>query len=276
MTKHKTKFDEIGPWSEVKLEIIRKYAAAYTAILSKKKFKFFYIDGFAGAGTHVSKTTGELVPGSPLNALRVSPPFQHYYLIDSSGSRISSLEKQIGNREDVTLRRGDCNDVLLTEIFPLVRYEHYERALCLLDPYGLHLNWEVMRQAGQMRTIDLFLNFPTMDMNMNALHRRPGTAEREQIARMNAFWGDESWRDVAYRPASQEDLFGDPELQKVPMDEIANAFRTRLRKVAGFKHVPKPVPMRNSTNAIVYYLFFASHQPVADDIVTQIFSRYGR
>jgi len=33
--------------------------------------------------------------------------------------------------------------------------------------------------------------------------------------------------------------------------------------------------MRNSRNAIVYYLFFASHKPVAVDIVEQIFSKYG-
>jgi hypothetical protein len=31
--------------------------------------------------------------------------------------------------------------------------------------------------------------------------------------------------------------------------------------------------MRNSKNAVVYYLFFASHKPVAADIVTQIFNK---
>ena len=31
------KFDEIGIWSEVKLEIIEKYANAYTKILKKNK-----------------------------------------------------------------------------------------------------------------------------------------------------------------------------------------------------------------------------------------------
>jgi len=32
-------FDEIGYWSEIKLEILRKYAPAYTTILSNKRFK---------------------------------------------------------------------------------------------------------------------------------------------------------------------------------------------------------------------------------------------
>ncbi len=29
----------------------------------------------------------------------------------------------------------------------------------------MHLNWEVIYEAGQSRAIDLFLNFPVMDMN---------------------------------------------------------------------------------------------------------------
>lgn len=32
--------------------------------------------------------------------------------------------------------------------------------------------------------------------------------------------------------------------------------------------------MRNSNNAIVYYLYFASHRPVAEGIVRDIFAKY--
>lgn len=41
--------DVIGFWSEVKLEIIRKYLPAYTTILSRQKssFKTLYVDAFA-------------------------------------------------------------------------------------------------------------------------------------------------------------------------------------------------------------------------------------
>ena len=53
-----------------------------------------------------------------------------------------------------------------------------------------------------------------------------------------------------------------------------DAFRERLQRVAGFEHVPEPIPMRNSTGAIVYYLVFASQRPVAADIVRDIFRKY--
>jgi three-Cys-motif partner protein len=56
--------------------------------------------------------------------------------------------------------------------------------------------------------------------------------------------------------------------------DIVEAFRDRLKSVAGFKYVPDPVPMRNSANADVYYLFFASQQPVAAQIVEGIAKKY--
>ncbi len=52
------RYDEIGYWSEIKLDIIKEYASAYSRIISKQrrpKFYHLYIDGFAGAGKHKSK-----------------------------------------------------------------------------------------------------------------------------------------------------------------------------------------------------------------------------
>ena len=56
------KIDEVGYWSELKLEIIKKYAGAYSQILAAQKssLEHHYIDAFAGAGIHVAKRTGEL------------------------------------------------------------------------------------------------------------------------------------------------------------------------------------------------------------------------
>jgi len=74
-------FDEIGYWSELKLEIIKDYAAAYSKILAAQRdpeLHHVYIDGFAGPGLHVSRATGGFVPGSPLNRhfLNRYPPGQ--------------------------------------------------------------------------------------------------------------------------------------------------------------------------------------------------------
>jgi len=263
-------FDEIGYWSEIKLEIVRDYASAYSRILNAKKLPHVYIDAFAGAGQHISKGTGEFVPGSPLNALNVRPPFREYHFIDLNSDKVEYLQNLTAGKNDVHIYQGDCNDVLIRQIFPTLEYESYRRALCLLDPYGLDLNWDVMFRAGQLGTIDLFLNFPVMDMNRNALWRNPDKVLPEQARRMTRFWGDESWRQIAY--STTGNLFGEPE--KESNDTIAEAFRERLIKMAGFKRVPEPLPMRNSRGAVVYYLFFASMVDVAEDIVNDIFRKH--
>ncbi len=55
---------------------------------------------------------------------------------------------------------------------------------------------------------------------------------------------------------------------------IVAAFRDRLKNVAGFQHVPDPLPMKNSNNAVVYYLFLASQKAVAERIIGDIFAKY--
>ena len=44
-----------------------------------------------------------------------------------------------------TFYEGDCNYVLIDEDLPRPsNSKSYRRALCLLDPYGLDLDWEVI------------------------------------------------------------------------------------------------------------------------------------
>lgn len=267
------KYDRIGYWSEVKLEIVRKYAKAYSTILSRERTKFshVYIDGFAGAGVHLARKTKGFVPGSPLNALLVEPPFVEHFLIDLDGDKVAGLKRLVGDGDDVHIVHGDCNRILLEDVFPQVRYEDYRRALCLLDPYGLHLDWKVMASAGKLGTIDLFLNFPIMDMNRNALWRNQAGVSAANAKRMTCFWGDESWKEIAYR--DEPTLFG-PETVKLDNKAVASAFRRRLQEIAGFKQVPEPLAMRNSTGAEVYYLFFASQKTVASKIAREIYAKY--
>jgi three-Cys-motif partner protein len=270
------KIDEIGPWSEVKLDILKRYAVEYSKILSNQKnpsFFHVYIDAFAGTGFHLSRTSGHMVLGSPLNALLVQPPFREYHLIDLDGDKISALSEAIGKRQDVLLHEGNCNQVLLRVVFPQVRREDYRRGLCLLDPYGLTLDWKVILEAGTMGSLDIFINFPIYDININVLHHDQSTVLPMHVERMNAYWGDESWRDVAYEKSPG--LFGTME-EKVSNRRFADAFRKRLKDVAGFKRVPEPLPMRNSRDSIVYYLFFASQKDTAEAIVTYIFNKFGR
>lgn len=267
-------YSEIGAWSEQKLDIVRKYAKAYSTILRNQfGFGHLYIDAFAGAGAHISRTTGQFVPGSPLNALTIEPPFDEYHLIDIDPKKVDHLRDLVADRPNVRIYGGDCNQILPKKVFPLVRYTDYKRALCFLDPYGLHLDWEVIRSAAATGTIEIFLNFPTLDMNRNALLNDPLRTKREQAARLTRFWGDESWRPIVYRKYPGTNIE-----YKVPGANqlLAAAFRERLKNKAGFRYVPEPILMRTDgfRGAPLYYLFFASHKKKGAEIADDIFKKY--
>jgi three-Cys-motif partner protein len=264
--------DVVGYWTEIKLQILQDYANAYAQILKKQPAikRVDYIDGFAGAGAHISKQSGELIAGSPARALAIRPRFSHYHFVEMDAARAKRLE-HMGDEKNVTVYQGDCNEVLLQDILPQCRYEDYRRALCLLDPYELNPNWEVVETAGKMRSIEIFLNFMIMDANMNVLWRNSESVAPEQAKRMTKFWGDDSWRSAAYR--TEPGLFG-PMEEKAPNESVVAAYRKRLKEVAGFKFVPDPLPMRNTRGAVVYYLFFASQNSTGNKIAEHIFRKY--
>lgn len=263
--------DVVGYWTEIKLNILEEYSSAYSKIMRKQSSirHFSYIDAFAGAGTHLSKATGEKIEGSPTLALQKD--FSHYHFIDLDETRIDLLKRLAKGRSNVSIHLGDCNQLLLGKIFPLCKYEDFRRALCLLDPYGLNPKWEVVQTAGQMKSIEIFLNFMIMDANMNVFWKNPDKVPAAQVERMNAFWGDDSWRKIGYK--KQRGLFGDME-EKSSNEEIADAYKQRLLKNAGFKFVPNPIPMRNSKGAVIYYLYFASHNEIGNKIALDIFKKY--
>ena len=89
---------------------------------------------------------------------------------------------------------------------------------------------------------------------------------------MTRLWGDKTWLDAGYDQVKT--LFHDSVPVKVPNERFAEAFRERLEKKAGFKFVPKPMPMKTKSNSVIYYLYFASQKEAGMDIVSDIFSKY--
>lgn len=269
MSNH-LKIDEVGEWSEFKLDVIKEYAGLYSKILSSPKNPYFthiYIDAFAGAGIHKSKRTGQLIKGSPANALSIEPKFKEYHFIDTDKAKIENLAKIAGKRSDVFLYEDDCNVVLPQKVLPRARYEDFRRALCVLDPYGIHLDWEVVKKAGEMGTVDVFINFAIYDININVIRKDKSTVDPKQKHRFTRLWGDSSWEEIAYQP--RQSLFG-KEDEKISNAELAKAFQNRLKEVAGFEFVPDPLDMRNSSNSTVYYLFFASCNKKANKVFNDV------
>jgi three-Cys-motif partner protein len=264
--------DILGEWSHVKHEIVSKYASAYTTILAAQPFikRFVYADGFAGSGIAIDAATDRLVPGSALRALDVVPPFSEYHFIERDEAKRNFLKQWTAEHPNVTVHGGDCNRVLVERVLPRCRWEDYARGLCLLDPYGLSVDYDVLKAVGATGTVEIFFNFMLVSANRNVLWTDPARVSRSRWPILTRVWGDESWRTDLYE--SQPGLFGSTE-HKLSNERVVAKYRERLL-AAGFKYVPQPIPMRNSQNAAMYYLFFAAQKPTGPKIVEDIFSKY--
>jgi three-Cys-motif partner protein len=259
--------DEIGEWSERKIAIVAKYAAAYSGILAKQKLlKHYYIDGFTGGPIALRKDTQDRVITTARRILEIEPAFHGYYLVDADPAKAAAMRDACRLRPQAEALCGNANE-LLPGIFEQIQYSQYKRALCFLDPYKILLAWEVLRAAGKLGTIEAFIHFPTGDIQRNVLRNDHSRLVPAEVERMSAMWGDDSWQKAAY--AEQATLFG-PETAKQPIQSLLDAFTARLKNVVGFKHVSKALPMRNSTGVVIYHLLFAAQQPLAIKIATDV------
>ncbi|AAS69023.1 three-Cys-motif partner protein TcmP [Leptospira interrogans] len=266
-------YDRVGEWTELKLEIVKKYAESFQGALKNLNFKTIYIDGFCNSGEAISKKTSEKIDGSALRALKVTPPFHEYHFVDLEEKRVHHLQSLVSSETNAYFHIGNSNKVLPAKVFPKFHYDKYERIFCLLDPYKLTLDWDVVKAAGKSKITDVLINFPVLDMNRNVLWSNNESISDNNREKMNRFWGDDSWKGIVY--SEENDLFGPVTVRnEKPVQKILEAYADRLKTVAGFAEVAKPLPMRNSVNAIVYYLIFATQKSLAIKIINSIMKKY--
>jgi three-Cys-motif partner protein len=265
--------DQLGDWSQIKHEILEKYAHAYTKVIAAQPLirKSVYIDAYAGSGFGMDRDTGAQLRGSALRAVGVTPPFHELHFVEDDEEKASILENATSSDKRVTVHRGDGVGIVTKDLLPRCRWNDFHRALCLLDPYDLSVPWTLVEHIGRMKSVEIFYNFMIMDANRNVLWNRPELVPPERLPKMDLVWGDRSWQQALY--AVEPDLFGG-RLRKLPNEGVAEAFRERLKTVAGFPYVPQPIAMRNSLRSTVYYVFFAGHNQTGAKIVEDIFRKH--
>ncbi len=170
---------------------------------------------------------------------------------------------------------GDCNDVILRDVVPVVRRERQARGFVFLDPFGMQLRWEVIAAIAETQALEVVLNFPTMALNRAGLPTGAGALTSDHMRRMNAIWGSEGWRDALYgrRPG----LWGEVEVKHGPAgaEHLGRLFaEQRLSTV--FPHVSEPLVIRNSRNAGLYCLIFAGPNENGAKIASDVFGRRHR
>jgi three-Cys-motif partner protein len=274
----KDRTDEIGKWSEDKLRLLGKYLNAYTNIMKGQTWcrnGYHYIDAFAGSGKPKAKDEERYIDGSPIVALKIKHPFKSYIFIEKEDWRIARLErlKAEFSSVDIEIKQGDCNQIIVNEIVPIIRYKNFNRGIIFLDPFGMDIEWPTIESIARTKALEIFMNFPVMAINRSVLRKNPYKLTKEQIERMNRFWGSTEWRTNIYKEV--QNLFG-THIEKVSQTgrSLGSLFQKRLEQV--FPEVTFPLVMKNSMGAPLYCLIFAGHKSTGKKIVEDIFRKFER
>lgn len=289
-----------GEWTNQKLIAFEKYVRAYLTIMNNYSFKTFYFDGFAGSGTVVlnrkQTDSNELTQndlfenknfqdffidnnvyqGSAERIIRINTsdlkPFFKYYFIDKDSIAISELKQKltlINDGKSLEFINDDVNDAL-SKFSQELKQNRFNAALIFLDPFGMQINWSSIEQLRGTRS-DIWILVPT-GVIINRLLENSG--KLSHIKKLESFFGltETEIQNEFYTIVENENLFGVVEMgfekNKNSIEKIANLYQKRLKTI--WKEVTKPMPLKNSKNATIFHLIFASNNKAALKIASYL------
>ncbi|WP_209348417.1 three-Cys-motif partner protein TcmP [Pontixanthobacter sp. CEM42] len=236
-----------GAHTKKKLDAVAGYLEAYVTVMKKQSFWLSYVDGFVGSGSSMSQSsaalaevqepdlfpTNDVVRGSPVRALEVSPAFDEYVFIEADQSNVESLTALVSEFPDknIQIQQGDANQRLI-ELAADLGADRRKRAVVFLDPFGLSVRWETMRALAATEKVDLWYLVPVHGMSRQI--RNDGTF-LSSATKIDELWGSTAWRELAVRPLETDaDLFGDIDdrVEKVAKaKQFSEMFRDRLAEI---------------------------------------------
>lgn len=240
-------------------------------VMKNQTFRLVYIDAFAGSV--VSKVRGsgadetlplldeedaiaqeQFIEGSPLRALGLQRPFDHYRFVDRDPVRVARLERLKSQfpEQRIGIINSDANEAVQSIAANFTSRDL--RGVAFLDPYGAHLHWRSLEALGRTKKFDVIINFP-LDMAINRLIKRDGNIPSTWAEQLDLCFGGDHWREAAYERSSG--LFGEQHSKRADCAQrLLSLYLEQLKKTFG--HVSRPSLVRNTRGTGLYYLIWAS------------------
>jgi three-Cys-motif partner protein len=252
-----------GVWTEIKLKALTEYLSFYQNALKNQGFETWYIDAFAGTGDrHAELSRGGIFEGGPIEhverildgsarkALKIVPPFSHYWFAEQHkgrSSRLEMLKKEWSH--DIRIRQGEANAELQT-LFASPPWSGgtssgRQRGVVFLDPYGMSVNWDTLRVLAASEKVDVWYLFPRAAVIHQLAKDISGVDEGKRRALARIF-GDDGWEAEFYsaKPA-QISLFDNAPLdgknRHASPEDIAAFALKQFGKL--FCYVSDPLPL---------------------------------
>jgi len=247
---------EVGSHTEDKYDLVRLYCQLFsTGMKEKWRGKRTYVDLYAGPGKCRIKGKEKILLGSPLIALAVADPFDHYIFCEESAQRSADLSARVkgfANR-DVHLSQGNCDDKV-EEICKLIPRDNL--VLCFVDPYDIGFRFETIKRISMAGYgVDfLFLLAFQMDAARGDNPKHYTNPENTKVDRM---LGHSEWRERW----NTEQQAGRTEFSKFLAAEFSRSMESigylpvPLHKMRQIRTVEKNVPL--------YYLALYSKNELA-------------
>ncbi|MFS0850072.1 three-Cys-motif partner protein TcmP [Novosphingobium panipatense] len=297
-----------GGWTEIKLNAVSDYLNFYTRALQARPspanpFETWYIDAFAGTGDRtVERHAGSLftpgpgvmervrLEGSARRAIAIDPPFRHLAFIEKDPNRFAALESlktEFPNR-DIHCVQGDANDEL-RNIFtsgPWVQSGRsgLQRAVVFLDPYGMSVRWDTLRQLANTQRADVWYLFP-LHAALRQLSHNHTALDAGKRGALNEVFGTADWEEHFYNfNVPQTNLFdftaaATPARSADP-DKVERFAAGRLKTIFKFVSEPIPILTRHKLRQFSLFLLSGNPQPKAISLITKgvtaQIKKYGR
>lgn len=237
-----------GKWTNKKLDAFINYVKAYAKILNSVKSKFgwetIYFDGFAGFGERKIENPIDpllidcfpkeeeynIYQGSVKRVLSLPEAFgfDYYYFIDKNKEYIAELERlkdQLGSDYygKVEIRNDDCNNQLVRLASALKKGNY--ASLILLDPFGMQINWESIKQLAGTRS-DIWILVPSGVAINRLLDKK---MKLRSVKKLEGFFGlpKERIEEIFYKVETESSLFGEVEsVNKIndPINRIVDIY----------------------------------------------------
>ncbi|MFP3043092.1 three-Cys-motif partner protein TcmP [Treponema primitia] len=293
-----------GDWTEQKLDAFEKYVNVYLTIMNKHRdkynWKLIYFDAFAGSGSRaadtenadnfplfeelgISKDEIAVYKGAAERVVCITQRgFDYYYFIEKDEISRKELEERLNtieheNKLKMIFRDHDANEQIHTMARAMKKDKNLY-ALTLLDPFGMQVDWSAIESLAGTNT-DLWILIPS-GVIINRLLDREG--KLTHINKLISFFGmsEEEIRNEFYREENKSipSLFEIDALKRKteePITKITELYIKRLKML--FPQVTeKPLEMKNTRNVSIYHFAFASNNPTAKKIASDIIGRISK
>jgi three-Cys-motif partner protein len=252
-------------------------------IMKGKPWKLIYFDGFAGSGNiQTKKETEEVIEGTARHVLSFDEPrkFDFYYFVEKDLDNAQLLQRIINKEfpgltdKSVVAGGDDCNQKLqdMAGFLKSPKGKNY-KAIAFIDPYGMQVKWNALDSLKSLG-VDLWILVPT-GIGINRLLKKKEKSDQVWFETLGKFFGldPKEIEERFYYEDPQMDLFGERKFKKIEnaVEVAAALYQERLKTV--FKYVSEPLPLRNSTNAVLFHFMSASNVPVAVKIANDIIKK---